>query len=405
MATQRANRRVIICGSTGSIGTQALSICAQWPDDFQIVGLCAGGQQPELLAQQIVEFRVPAVAVSDVSMMSAVEAAVGAQMRQRGLDSEALNVTITGGTDAVADLAAQPADVVLNGIAGAAGLRATLAALAAGTTLALANKESLIMGGPLVASLAKPGQIVPVDSEHSALAQCLMAGTKKQVHRLVLTASGGPFRGQSREELAHVSVAQALDHPTWSMGPLVTINSATMINKGLEVIEAHLLFNIAFDRIDVVVHPQSVVHSMVEFVDGSSMAQASPPDMRIPIALGLDWPERRFGIASGCDWSQATAWEFFPLDARAFPAVDVARRAGNAGGLAPAVFNAANEVAVQAFLDGVLPFTGIVDTVSAVLNDFWASHQPDTGQGNVITLARVLEADSTGRAMATARVG
>ena len=235
--------------------------------------------------------------------------------------------------------------MVLNGITGAVGLGATLAALDAGNTLALANKESLIMGGPLVLERAKPGQIVPVDSEHSALAQCLRGGSADEVRRLVLTASGGPFRGRSRDELLEVTVDQALAHPTWDMGPVVTINSATLVNKGLEVIEAHLLFGIPYDRIEVVVHPTSVVHSMVEFVDGSTLVQASPPTMLIPIALGLAWPDRVPDTAPPVDWSHANTWEFFPLDDDAFPAVALAREAGATGGTAPAVYNAANEVA------------------------------------------------------------
>lgn len=397
-------RRVIICGSTGSIGTQALAICAAHSDRFAVAGLSAGGGQPELLAQQVWDFNVRDVAVSEPGAGQRVHEALVGEAQRRGRSDELAQVKIRVGAEAVAELAGAPADVVLNGIAGAAGLPATLAALQAGTILALANKESLIMGGPLVAAMAQPGQIVPVDSEHSALAQALLAGAASEVRRLVLTASGGPFRGRSRHELAGVTVAQALDHPTWSMGPLVTINSATMINKGLEVIEAHLLFDLPFAAIDVVVHPQSVVHSMVEFVDGSTMAQASPPDMRIPIALGLDWPHRLPDIAPGCDWTKAATWEFYPLDTDAFPAVDVARRAGAAGGLAPAVFNAADEIAVAAFLAGEIDFTGIVDTVAAVVDRFLTDPALKAARGNEITLASVLEADSLGRDMAQALV-
>jgi 1-deoxy-D-xylulose-5-phosphate reductoisomerase len=279
----------------------------------------------------------------------------------------------------VAEVAGRPADVVLNGLPGAVGIESTLAALAAGSTLALANKESLIMGGELVTAAAAPGQLVPVDSEHSALAQCLRAGGAGEVRRLVLTASGGPFRGRSREELAGVTPAEALAHPTWSMGPLVTTNSATLVNKGLEVIEAHLLFGVPFDRIDVVVHPQSVVHSMVEFTDGSTVAQCSPPDMRLPIALALGWPDRVPGAAPSCDWTTAATWEFFPLDDAAFPAVALARRVGAAGGTYPAVYNAANEVCVEGFLAGGVPFTEIVDTVARVVDD----HVPPSGRPRV----------------------
>jgi 1-deoxy-D-xylulose-5-phosphate reductoisomerase len=271
------------------------------------------------------------------------------------------------GPQAATELAGVSADVVVNGITGAVGLLPTVAALTSGSVLALANKESLVIGGTAVTKLAKPGQIVPVDSEHSAIAQCLRSGEASEVKRLVLTASGGPFRSMSRGQLAEVTPEQALNHPTWSMGPVVTINSATMMNKGLEVIEAHLLFDIDLANIDVVVHPQSVVHSMVEFIDGSTIAQASPPDMRLPIALGLVWPDRITGLASGCDWTQATSWTFEPLDAEVFGAVELAKLAGTRAGTAPAVLNGANEVAVAAFLAGELSFLGIVDFVSEVL--------------------------------------
>ena len=273
-------------------------------------------------------------------------------------------------------MAGWPCDVVLNGVTGAAGLRATLAALEAGRVLALANKESLIIGGPLVTSRAKPGQIVPVDSEHSTIAQCLRAGRHSEVRRLVLTASGGPFRGWSRDALEGVTPPQALAHPTWNMGPLVTINSATLVNKGLEVIEAHLLFGFGLDRIDVVVHPQSIVHSMVEFSDGATIIQASPPDMRLPISLGLAWPDRVPEAAPGLDWSAATGWTFEPLDDAAFPAVALARQAAAAGGTAPAVYNAANEECVAGFLAGRISFTRIVDTVAQIVSE----HDPRGGR-------------------------
>jgi 1-deoxy-D-xylulose-5-phosphate reductoisomerase len=263
----------------------------------------------------------------------------------------------------------------LNGITGSIGLAPTLAALASGATLALANKESLIVGGALVTGAARPGQIVPVDSEHSAIAQCLRAGRAEEVERLILTASGGPFRGRSREELHHVTPAQALNHPTWDMGRVVTTNSATLVNKGLELIEAHLLFGVALEAIDVVVHPQSVVHSMVQFTDGSVIAQASPPDMRLPIALGLGWPDRVPHAARPCDWTQSTAWTFEPLDAQAFPAVDLARDAAKQGSTYPAVFNAANEEAVEAFHAGQIGFLDIVDTVAAVLSEHAGSSE------------------------------
>jgi 1-deoxy-D-xylulose-5-phosphate reductoisomerase len=301
---------------------------------------------------------------------------------------------------------------VLNGMDGAAGLRPTLAALRAGRHLALANKESLIIGGPLVTAAASAGQIVPVDSEHSALAQCLRGGRRDEVRRLVLTASGGPFRGRTRSELATVTPAEALAHPTWDMGPLVTTNSATLVNKGLEVIEAHLLFDVPFDRIDVVVHPQSIVHSMVEFVDGSTIAQASPPDMRLPIALGLAWPERVADAAPGLNWTRGTTWEFSPLDTEAFPAVSLARRAGAAGGTAPAVFNAANEAAVAPFLAGQTSFLAIVDTIEVVLDEHLIrfAGSTDLGSGSnegasSLTVEDVLEADRWARRRAAEVLG
>jgi len=354
-----SRRDVVVLGSTGSIGTQALDVVRANPDRFRVVGLTAGGANPNLYDDQVAEF----------------------SPRFSGL-----------GEEASVEAAAMSADVVLNGITGAVGLRPTLAALEAGNVLALANKESLIMGGSVVTAAAKPGQIVPVDSEHSALAQCLRGGRADEVRRLVLTASGGPFRGRSRAELADVTVADALAHPTWDMGPVVTINSATLVNKGLEVIEAHLLFDIPFDRIEVVVHPTSVVHSMVEFVDGSTLAQASPPTMLIPIALGLGWPDRVPEAAPAVDWTTAQTWDFFPLDNEAFPSVELARRAGAAGGTAPAVYNAANEECVQAFRDGRLPFLGIVDTIA----DVFTRHDVGSSAQN-LTLDDVLAADAWAR--------
>jgi 1-deoxy-D-xylulose-5-phosphate reductoisomerase len=284
---------------------------------------------------------------------------------------------------------------VLNGMTGSVGLAPTLAALGAGRTLALANKESLVAGGPLVqAAVQRPDQLVPVDSEHSALAQCLRGGRAAEVRRLVLTASGGPFRGRTRAELADVTPEQAMAHPTWDMGPVITINSATLVNKGLEVVEAHLLFGTPYDDLDVVVHPQSVVHSMVEFVDGSTLAQASPPDMRLPIGLALGWPDRLPRPAYGLDWTTASSWDFEPLDDEAFPAVELCKAAGRRGGTAPAVLNAANEVCVQAFVEGRLPFLGIVDTVAAVVEE-----HPRTRER--ATLADVLTSEQWARTRAS----
>jgi 1-deoxy-D-xylulose-5-phosphate reductoisomerase len=291
------------------------------------------------------------------------------------------------------ELARWPADVVLNGVVGSLGLAPTLAALESGRMLALANKESLVAGGPLVRKAAEPGQIVPVDSEHSALAQCLRGGSAGEVTKLILTASGGAFRGRRREELAGVTPEEALKHPTWDMGPVVTINSATMVNKALEVIEAHELFGIAYDDIEVMVHPQSVLHSMVEFADGSTLAQASPPDMRLPIALALAWPERVPGAAAAVNWGEAHNWELRPLDEEAFPAVRLAKDAGRAGHCRPAIFNAANEECVAAFVSGRLPFLGIVDTLARVL-----AAAPDFPEPS--TVEEVLAAEAWARAQA-----
>jgi len=391
-------RDVVILGSTGSIGTQAIDVVRANPDRFRVVGLAAGGGEVALLAQQALELGVEVVAVARASAAQDLQLAFYAAAKAGGYSAGEFPVPkILAGPDAATELAQWPCDLVLNGITGSIGLAPTLAALGAGRTLALANKESLIAGGPLVkAALQRPDQLVPVDSEHSALAQCLRGGSHQEVRRLVLTASGGPFRGRTRAELADVTVEQAMAHPTWNMGPVVTINSATLVNKGLEVIEAHLLFDIPFDRIDVVVHPQSLVHSMVEFVDGSTLAQASPPDMRLPIALGLGWPDRVPGAASGCDWTQASTWDFLPLDDEVFPAVRLARQAGESGGTAPAVYNAANEVCVEAFRAGDLPFTAIVDTVEQVL----AAHEVR----NLSSLADVEQAEAWARERAQAAV-
>ena len=397
---------MVILGSTGSIGTQALDIARRNPGRFRVAALAAGGGNPGLLARQAVEFGVPVVAVADEAAAPSVAEAIKHESSRTTSayspgphDSSASGashgeITVLAGVDAVCHLAGLECDVVLNGVTGAAGLRATLAALDAGRTLALANKESLIIGGPLVTSRAKPGQIVPVDSEHSTIAQCLRAGANSEVKRLVLTASGGPFRGWGRDRLESVTPEQALAHPTWKMGPLVTTNSATLVNKGLEVIEAHLLFGFGLDQIDVVVHPQSIVHSMVEFSDGATIIQASPPDMRIPIALGLAWPDRVADAAPGLDWTTAAAWTFEPLDDEAFPAVALAREAARRGGTAPAVYNAANEACVADFLAGSISFTRIVDTVARVVSEH------DTSRTGATTLEEVLGVDAWARARA-----
>jgi len=384
-------RDLVVLGSTGSVGTQALELAAAHPDRFRVVALAAGGDRVDLLARQALAFGVAAVGVARASAAQDLQLAFYAAAQSGGYSAGEHPVPrIVAGPEAATELARWPCDVVLNGMTGSIGLGPTLAALEADRTLALANKESLVAGGPLVqAARKRPDQLVPVDSEHSALAQCLRGGTAGEVRRLVLTASGGPFRGRSRADLAGVTPADALAHPTWDMGPVVTVNSATLVNKGLEVIEAHLLFDLPYERIDVVVHPQSVVHSMVEFTDGSTLAQASPPDMRLPIALALGWPERVAGAAPACDWSAASTWEFLPLDDSAFPAVRLARSAGQAGGTAPAVYNAANEVCVEAFLAGSLPFTAIVDTVERVLTEH--------SVGNLNTEADVVETETWAR--------
>jgi len=389
-------RSVVILGSTGSIGTQALAVVRGSRQKFRIVGLAAGGSDVELLAQQALEFGVEVVAVARATAAQDLQLALYAAAKSGGHDVGSFALPkVLAGPGAAAEVAAWPCDVVLNAMTGSIGLAPTLAALEAGSTLALANKESLIVGGPLVKAAAKPGQLVPVDSEHSALAQCLRGGRRDEVRRLVLTASGGPFRGRSRDQLGDVTPSEALSHPTWEMGPVVTINSATLVNKGLELIEAQLLFDVPIDRIDVVVHPQSIVHSMVEFYDGSTMVQASPPDMRLPIALALAWPDRVANAAAGCDWSRKSQWDFQPLDEEAFTAVSLARAAGEVGHTAPAVYNAVNEECVAAFLAGTLPFLAIVDTIASVLDEHLGS---GVGLENSLTIDDVLDGEAWARA-------
>ncbi|MFF1259028.1 1-deoxy-D-xylulose-5-phosphate reductoisomerase [Streptomyces sp. NPDC058321] len=386
-------RDVVILGSTGSIGTQAIDLVLRNPDRFTVTALSAAGGRVGLLAEQARRLRVRTVAVAREDVVPALREALRAQYA----GGEPLP-EILAGPDAATQLAASPCHTVLNGITGSIGLAPTLAALEAGRTLALANKESLIVGGPLVTALAKPGQIIPVDSEHAALFQALAAGKRSDVRKLVVTASGGPFRGRTKADLAHVTPEDALAHPTWAMGPVITVNSATLVNKGLEVIEAHLLYDIPFERIEVVVHPQSYVHSMVEFTDGSTLAQATPPDMRGPIAIGLGWPERIPDAAPAFDWTKASSWEFFPLDTEAFPSVGLARHVGELAGTAPAVFNAANEECVDAFLNGALPFNGIMETVTKVVEEHGVPST--TTSGTSLTVADVLEAETWARARA-----
>jgi 1-deoxy-D-xylulose-5-phosphate reductoisomerase len=386
-------RAVVILGSTGSIGTQAIDVIRRNPERFRVTGIAAGGSDPAALAAQALDLGVETVAVAKASAAQDLLLAFYAEAQRRDYNAGEYAVPkILTGPESATELATYPCDVVLNGITGSIGLRPTLAALEAGRTLALANKESLIAGGELVKSAAGPDQIVPVDSEHSALAQCLRGGRRDEVRKLVVTASGGPFRGRTREQMADATPDEALAHPTWDMGLVVTTNSATLVNKGLEVIEAHLLYDVPYDAIEVVVHPQSIVHSMVEFYDGSTLAQASPPSMMIPIALALGWPDRVADAAPACDWTASSTWEFFPLDNEAFPAVELARESGIRGGTAPAVYNAANEECVTAFHRGRLGFPAIVDTVAAVLE----KHTP----GNVSSIDDVQAAEAWARTRA-----
>ena len=390
-------RSVVVLGSTGSIGTQALQVVDAASDRFSITAICAGGGNIGLLVEQAVRFRVSHVGVSSAAAEPELRARIDASW-----PVGAAPPLILAGPAATSELATLPCDVVLNGVAGAQGLRATLAALRAGRTVALANKESLIAGGPLVLDAAAPGQLVPVDSEHSALAQALRGGSPGEVRRLIITASGGPFRGRKRRELTDVTPAQALAHPTWAMGPLITTNSATLVNKGLELIEAALLFDIGYDRIEAVVHPQSIVHSMVEFIDGSTLAQASPPDMRLPIALALGWPHRVSHAAPAVDWSAGQTWTFEPVDHESFPAIEVARRAGVAGGNAPAVFNAANEALVAAFHSKRCGFLDIVDIAQLVLRRWIETEH--AAAGNPRDVADVEAAEEWARRQALAAV-
>lgn len=374
-------QQVVLLGSTGSIGTQALQVIDQYAERFDVVALSAGGHSLELLAQQCVRYRPQIVGIhsDDVDELAQLIRAKGGTLPE-----------ILHGAEASTQIAGSFSEaVVLNGITGGVGLGPTLAALEAGATLALANKESLVVGGSLVRRcMRRLGQIVPVDSEHSAIAQCLESGVhekgltasrvtgKSEVAQLVLTASGGPFRGKKRHELTDVTPQQALAHPTWSMGPVVTINSSTLVNKGLELIEAHLLFDIPADDIVPVVHPQSIVHSMVTWKDGATIAQASPPDMKLPIALGLTWPERLPDIERSVDFLRAQEWTFEPVDFETFPALTLARAAVSESATHPAVYNAANEVFVQAFLDERLPYLSIVDLLAQVLGEHSGIAQP-----------------------------
>jgi 1-deoxy-D-xylulose-5-phosphate reductoisomerase len=348
-------RDVVVLGSTGSIGVQALEIVAANPNKFRLVGLSGGRKNPQLLMQQAKKFNVPIV-----GSMAPAPAVSGVQ--------------VIDGDNSSVEIAALPCDIVLNGITGSIGLGPTLSALGVGNKVALANKESLVAGGELVMKYGAD-RIIPVDSEHSAIYQALLAGKKSDVKKLILTASGGPFR--ERSDLSDVTVADALNHPTWSMGEVVTINSATLLNKGLEIIEAHYLFDLPYEDIEAVIHPQSVVHSLVEYIDGSTIAQASPPNMKGPIAYALSYPDRISKATAAIDWSKSHTWQFLPIDNEKYPAIELAKRCGQLGSGLPAVYNAANEVAVAAFLAGQIKFTAIIDIVEAVVQSF-GSNTPTT---------------------------
>ncbi len=343
-------RKLVILGSTGSIGVQALEIVDANPELFEVVAISAAGSNPDQLIAQAKKYQVKSVGV--INNAETIRAAL-------------TGVDVIDGAHASTELAAIPCDVVLNAITGSIGLAPTLAAIKAGNQLALANKESLVAGGELVMPLAKENQILPVDSEHSAIWQCLQGNKTSDISKLILTASGGPFR--DREDLSDVTLEEALAHPTWAMGPVVTINSATLMNKGLEIIEAHHLFAQPYAQIEAVIHPQSIVHSMVEYRDGSTIAQASPPNMKGPIALAINYPHRTIGATAPIDWSTASNWSFAPIDSHRFPAVDLARHCGAVGGALPAIFNAANEVVVAAFMEGKIKFIEIIPTVEAIV--------------------------------------
>jgi 1-deoxy-D-xylulose-5-phosphate reductoisomerase len=393
-------RAITILGSTGSVGTQALDVVRRNRDRFRVVGVAAGGNDLGLLADQAAEFAVDVVAITDPAGEGSLRSALGVafgRLRHRSGQYEIPEVL--AGPDALVELAARPADSVLNAVAGSAGLLPTLAALEAGRDLALANKESLVIGGALVKDRAARGQIVPVDTEHAGLAQCLRGSNPSDVRQLTLTASGGPFLDVPLAQLSAVTPAQALAHPTWRMGSGITVNSATMVNKGLEVIEASLLFDVPIENVGVVIHPQSVVHAMVQFSDGSTVAQISPPDMRLALAQGLQWPELIPDAIRPYDWTRSSTWQFLPLDDERFPAVRLARQVGELGGTYPAVFNAANEECVAGFLAGGLPFSRIVEVVERVVSRYVSEHAGSGGE-RALRLPDVLAADDWGRSHA-----
>jgi 1-deoxy-D-xylulose-5-phosphate reductoisomerase len=378
-------RSVAILGSTGSVGTQALDVVRHNSDRFKVVALCAGGANQELLLGQIREFMPPVVAIADEDSAVELTAKIGAL---RGVE-------LIVGPDSAETLARDiETDVVLNALVGSAGLPPTLAALQTGKTLALANKESLVIGGELVMDLIKgePERLLPVDSEHAALAMALRGERREDVKRVVLTGSGGPFRGWTRAELARASVKEALRHPVWNMGPKISIDSATLMNKGLEVIEAHYLFGLEYSQIHVLIHPEGIVHAMAEFRDGSIRAEMATADMRLPIQQALAWPERLpTGVAPVPLTDRPLSFE--PVDHEAFPAVDLAYRVGGLGLTYPAAMNAANEVAVAAFLEGKIALTRIVEIVMTVVDE----HEP----GPLVSIVNIERADGWARARAT----
>jgi 1-deoxy-D-xylulose-5-phosphate reductoisomerase len=374
-------RTLTILGSTGSVGTQALDVARRHPERFKVVALSAAGMNQELLVGQIREFLPPLVAIADEDAAADIKEKLGAVKGVELIVGPEATETLAGDTDA---------DVVLNALVGSAGLAPTLAALQAGKTVALANKESLVVGGELVMDLVKgePERLLPVDSEHAALAMALRGERREDLKRVVLTGSGGPFRGWTRGELARASVKEALQHPVWTMGPKITIDSATLMNKGLEVIEAHYLFDLEYSKIHVLIHPEGVVHAMAEFRDGSIRAEMASADMRLPIQWALAWPER---LPTGVEPVPLTdrPLTFEPVDREAFPAVDLAERVGGLGLTFPAAMNAANEVAVMAFLEGKIPLTRIVEIVQTVVDE----HEP----ASVVSVVNIERADAWAR--------
>ena len=377
-------REIVILGSTGSIGVQALELVAANPDLFRVVGISAGSKNLPLLFEQAREFHVPIVGTTAI---------------RSAWENLADGISVIDGESASTEIAAISCDIVLNGITGSIGLGPTLSALAAGNKVALANKESLVAGGPLVMAYGAD-RIIPVDSEHSALYQALLAGKRSEVKKFVITASGGAFR--DRVDLDGVTLQEALSHPTWSMGPMVTINSATLMNKGLEIIEAHYLFDLPYSQIEAVIHPQSVVHSMVEFIDGSTIAQLSPPNMKGPIGYALSYPDRLKRSTTPVDWSRKQSWDFSPVDTTKYEAISLARMAGEQGSIATATLNAANESAVEAFISGRIEFSEITQIVKRTLETI--DSRAESVRGDVRDLADVSSVEKNARMTASTHI-